>query len=105
MLDLPHSREYFASLFHACGVQPTMAFKTVQPDMLRAMVANGLGYSILNFPLQTSTTPDGREFVMRPFREKLRPMTLGVAYAKDATLRLSVRTLASFCEKTFRRQA
>ena len=43
MLDLPHSREYFAALFDAAGSRPVPAFRSSQPEVVRGMVANGLG--------------------------------------------------------------
>lgn len=35
LLDLPHSREYFFSLFAACGVEPQIAFRTRSSELIR----------------------------------------------------------------------
>jgi DNA-binding transcriptional LysR family regulator len=48
LLDLAHSREYFRALFSAAGVEPHIAHRSVHPDVIRTMVANGFGYTIFN---------------------------------------------------------
>ncbi len=97
MLDLPHSREYFSSLFDSLGRRPVPAFRSSQPEVVRGMVANGLGYSILNFPLESHQTVDGSEFAMRPFKEKLRPLTLGIARLASVEPRHVVHRFSQFC--------
>jgi DNA-binding transcriptional LysR family regulator len=49
LLDLPKSRDYFLSVFGELGLTPKIAHRTTSFDMLRCLVANGLGYSLLNF--------------------------------------------------------
>ena len=44
--------------------------------MVCSMVANGLGYSILNAHSKTQTAQDGKPFVARSFVETLRPCVL-----------------------------
>ncbi|WP_179405599.1 LysR family transcriptional regulator [Burkholderia guangdongensis] len=102
MLDLPHSREYFASLFDGIAPRPLVAFKSAQPEVVRGMVANGLGYSILNFPLRATTTVDGQAFAIVPFREKLRAMTLGIVHSKQMKPRAVVRNFATFCQRAIK---
>lgn len=103
MLDLPHSREYFAGLFDAVGSRPAPAFRSSQPEVVRGMVANGLGYSILNFPLKSTRTVDGAEFVVKRFKENVKATTLGIAQAKTMKPRQVVSRFAAFCEGYIRR--
>jgi DNA-binding transcriptional LysR family regulator len=49
LLDLPKSRDYFLSVFGELGLTPKIAHRTASFEMLRCLVANGLGYSLLNF--------------------------------------------------------
>lgn len=79
MLDLPHSREYFCSLFSDHGLAPLIAYQSSQPEIVRGMVANGLGFSILNYPLHSNTTVDGEKFLIKKIQEDLRPLFLGAA--------------------------
>jgi DNA-binding transcriptional LysR family regulator len=98
MLDLPHSREYFAALFDAVGARPVPAFRSSQPEVVRGMVANGLGYSILNFPLRSTHTVDGANFLIKPFKDEVAAATLGIAQSRNLKPRLVVQRFAAFCE-------
>jgi DNA-binding transcriptional LysR family regulator len=68
LLDLPKSRDYFLSIFGDLGVTPRIAHRTTSFEMLRSLVANGLGYSLLNFcpPLDF---PHHGAIVSRPLAE------------------------------------
>lgn len=98
LLDLPHSREYFAGLFDPLGRRPSPAFRSSQPEVVRGMVANGLGYSILNFPLRSTQTVDGATFAIRPFRDDVTSTTLGIAMSRNMKPRQLVTRFAQFCE-------
>jgi DNA-binding transcriptional LysR family regulator len=102
MLDLPHSREYFAALFDAAGTRPVPAFRSSQPEVVRGMVANGLGYSILNFPLRSFRTVDGAAFVIKQFKEDVGATMLGVAQSRELKPRQIVKRFAEFCETQIR---
>jgi DNA-binding transcriptional LysR family regulator len=99
MLDLPHSREYFFSLFDVLGTRPVVAFKSSQPEVVKGMVANGLGYSILNFPQRVYKSVDGQDFIIKRIRQRLRAMTFGIAYLHGTRPRTVVQSFASFCNE------
>lgn len=44
LLDMPMSREYFLALFIRERVEPNIVWSSVQVDMARSRVANGMGY-------------------------------------------------------------
>ncbi|MCR1786143.1 LysR family transcriptional regulator [Nocardioides carbamazepini] len=48
LLDLPYSREYFAGLFQAVGLHPTIRYRSTSTETCRALVARGLAYTVLN---------------------------------------------------------
>ncbi|WP_322046423.1 LysR family transcriptional regulator [Paraburkholderia sp. J67] len=104
MLDLPHSREYFSSLFDSIGQRPVPVFRSSQPEVVRGMVANGLGYSILNFPLKSTQTVDGEDFVVKRFKEKVVATTLGIAQSRTMKPRVVVQRFASFAEELIKHQ-
>ena len=104
MLDLPHSREYFLRLFDALGERPVPIFQSAQPEVVRGVVANGLGDSILNFPLKSTRTVDGEEFVVRRFSDKVAEITLGVAQSAGIKPRRVVRLFSEFCRKYIQAQ-
>jgi DNA-binding transcriptional LysR family regulator len=64
LLDLPHSRNYFMSLFARAGVQPHIRFRTTSFEMVRSLVGNGQGYAVLNMVPRVGTTYDGK--LVRP---------------------------------------
>lgn len=103
MLDLPHSREYFSALFDAVGSRPVAAFRSSQPEVVRGMVANGLGYSILNFPLKSNRTVDGEDFVIKRFKDDVNATTLGIAQSNAMKPRQVVTRFSDFCESYIRR--
>lgn len=48
LLDLPQSRDYFAGLFRAADLTPSVRFRTTSAETCRAIVARGLAYTVLN---------------------------------------------------------
>jgi DNA-binding transcriptional LysR family regulator len=52
MLDIPRTRDYFLSIFGGLGLQPNIAHRASSAEMVRSLVANGFGYSLLNFTMQ-----------------------------------------------------
>jgi DNA-binding transcriptional LysR family regulator len=79
LLDLPHSRDYFRALFLAEGVDPTIARRSLYPEVIRTLVANGYGYTIINARPQIDQALDGRQLRTVPIAGRPRPMVLGVA--------------------------
>jgi DNA-binding transcriptional LysR family regulator len=49
LLDIPHTRDYFLSIFAAAGIEPRIVHYARSAEMVRSMVANDFGYSLLNF--------------------------------------------------------
>jgi DNA-binding transcriptional LysR family regulator len=71
LLDLPHSRDYFARLFAAAGIQPKIAYRTQSADMARALAARGSGYCVLNLRPRSAVSVDGRPYTMVPLDAQL----------------------------------
>ncbi|ORT84485.1 LysR family transcriptional regulator, partial [Klebsiella pneumoniae] len=46
LLDMPWSREYFLGLFSEAGVAPNVVMRSSNMEVVRAMVANGVGFGI-----------------------------------------------------------
>lgn len=49
LLDQEHTRDYFLSLFSNEGLEPKIRYRAATFDSVRSLVANGIGYSLLNF--------------------------------------------------------
>ena len=99
LLDLPLSREYFLSLFREAGVTPQIVAHSKSPDVVRSLVANGVGYSLTNVRPRASASLDGKKIVNVPLRGKHRPMKLGLAWARDQKPRHVVEAFMDRCRK------
>ena len=71
MLDMPRTRDYFMSIFGDFGLQPDIAVRAPSAAMVRSLVANGFGYSLLNF-----STLGCEGIVYRPLEGHTRPSHL-----------------------------
>lgn len=75
-LDLPHSRDYFFSLFSDCGLRPRQTIAMASFETIRTFVGNGLGFSLLNLQPQNATNYDGTKVHYIPIKSKLRPLRI-----------------------------
>ena len=83
LLDMPHSRQYFQSLFDEAKLTPNIQYYSASPHLVRSMVANEFGYSVLNIPIGSDQSLDGKEFVKLELRDKLTPIALGILKNRD----------------------
>ena len=83
LVDLPVSREFLLAPFWQYGLDPEIIYEVKSVEMVRGMVANGLGVSLLTTRPAHNRTYDGRELVNRPIREVVATQKLIVAYPSD----------------------
>lgn len=100
LLDLPLSREYFLALFMNEGLQPNIVARSAHQEVVRTMVANGYGYSLLNVRPRSEHALDGRRLIRVPLTGDLRPMKIGVATLKQLAQSRLVEAFENHC-KTF----
>lgn len=79
LLDLPHSADYFLSLFEPAGQRPRIAERSRDMALVRAMVANGHGFSLINTRSAQDQAPDGKRLGFVPLASGLRPLAPGLA--------------------------
>jgi DNA-binding transcriptional LysR family regulator len=99
LLGLPQSRDYFLSVFYGLGLQPHVAHETPSFEMVRGLVANGHGYSVMHSRPASDQALDGMRLVYRPVSEKIRPTWLGLVRRKDARPRRMATAFAEFCRE------
>lgn len=87
MLDLPLSRDYFRDLFLMSDLEPKVVQRSPHIEVVRALVGNGFGYTILNARSPNGSALDGRPLASVRIAGPTRPMTVGLA-----TLSMSRRT-------------
>lgn len=78
LLDLPHSADYFLSFFSKAGVRANITERTRDMAVMRGLVANGFGYSIVNVRPMYDQAPDGKPLRFVPLSGDQRPMKLGL---------------------------
>lgn len=66
-IDLPQSRDFLMAPFWQHGLSPDVRYRAASIELVRAMVANGLGVSLLI--TQSSTAAQTSLVVERPIRE------------------------------------
>lgn len=86
LINPPHSREYFLSLFSHAGVRPHVVAEVGSFEMVRALVANGHGVSILVTRPAGDLAYDGSPLVCRPLRDAPAPQKIVLASAADLPL-------------------
>lgn len=78
LLDLPYSRQYFLDLFETEGLEPNIHARSENQEVIRTMVANGFGFTIVNVRPRNLTARDGRELVSVPLKGRHKAMTIGM---------------------------
>lgn len=83
LISLPHSRDYFLSLFRTAGVTPRIAHESPSMEMVRSLVANGLGVSLLTTRPVRDIGYDGKRIACRALHGSLPSQSVVLAYPAD----------------------
>lgn len=83
LLDLPISRDYFTSLFLAAGIQPRPTARHTDLALVRSLVGNGFGYSLVNLVPAGTEALDGSRLAYVPLASTVAPLGLGIALRPD----------------------
>ncbi|EON93661.1 LysR family transcriptional regulator [Marinobacter lipolyticus SM19] len=85
-IDLPMSREFLMSPFWHHQLEPRIAYRTTSLEMVRGMVAHGLGVSILITRPASELTYDGERIVCRPISDEMPVQNLVLAQSHHFAL-------------------
>jgi flavin reductase (DIM6/NTAB) family NADH-FMN oxidoreductase RutF len=102
LLDVVPSREYFLSLFRERGLEPLVGYRTPSFEMVRGLVANGLGYSLLGTRPAHDVSYDGRKLVTRPLAGAAPPSRLVLAHMAGRQPGPAARAFIGYCRAFFR---
>jgi DNA-binding transcriptional LysR family regulator len=92
LLDLPHSSDYLERLVASVGIRPQVRHRTAGFETVRALVANGHGWSVLNQRPASPMTYDGAEVITLEITDDLEPVA--IVLASMAGVRLTSRAQA-----------
>lgn len=101
LLDLPYSRDYFLSLFHAVGLEPRIVFRSRSQELIRGLVAHGHGFAIQNAIPGTTVAYDGSRIAVLALEEPLTPTRIMCLRLKRHEARPAVKAFASFLSSAF----
>jgi len=76
------TEKYWASY----GLKPKVAMKTKSPEVIRSLVANGLGITILSDLTYREWSHEGGRIVRRTLTDAIPTMELGFAFRRDGPL-------------------
>ena len=98
LLDLPMSREYFRALFSRERLEPQIAWISAQQEVVRSMVANGLGYALANVRPRSHVALDGRRLYPVPLAGDPAPVRIGIASLRQLKKTRLVETFERHCQ-------
>jgi DNA-binding transcriptional LysR family regulator len=79
LLDLPLSRNYFLGIFRAAALEPVVARRVADPELLRSLVAWGYGYTLANARPEPERAVDGTPLRALPLHGGPAPPRVGLA--------------------------
>ncbi|MDF2046582.1 MULTISPECIES: LysR family transcriptional regulator [unclassified Microbacterium] len=86
LLDLPVSRDYFLKAFTDQGLRPSVRYRFANFEGVRAMVASGHGFTLLNQQPKLSYTYSGGELHRLAIVEPTRPLDIVLARRSSVPL-------------------
>ncbi|MEP2980899.1 MAG: LysR family transcriptional regulator [Lentilitoribacter sp.] len=96
LLDLPVVSEYYGHLFETAGISPNVIATATSVEMVRSMVGQSIGCSILHMRPATDVSYAGQRVVALPFDPPLKPLQIALGFLSDNPRRL----VSTFIEET-----
>ncbi len=101
LLDVPPSREYFLGIFRALGLEPQVSFSSPSLEMVRGMVGQGRGYSLLVTHPHVDFTYDGQKIATLPLADDIPRAELGIARHAQIRPTRAMQLFLDFCTDWF----
>jgi DNA-binding transcriptional LysR family regulator len=105
LLDLPHSGQYLERLVESAGFHPQIRHRTAGFETVRAMVANGQGWSVLNQRPASNITYDGAEVVTLEISDPLEPLDVVLTSMKGVRLTARAQAFVRSSSRAARQRA
>jgi DNA-binding transcriptional LysR family regulator len=101
LLDLPHSAGYFLSLFAERGLEPLIRHRSTGFETVRALVAAGEGFAVLNQRPLHDTTYTGQQVVTVPIRDEITPLDVVLVRARGTRATRKAEAFMRLCVETY----
>lgn len=100
IMDLPHTADYMSSIMATTGLSPRIGHRTTGFETVRALVAHGHGFAILNQRPAHDLTYDGARLVALRIRDDIPPLSVVVATMRGVRLTARARAMVEVCRRT-----
>jgi DNA-binding transcriptional LysR family regulator len=95
LLDLPFGRDYYSSLFTSRGYEVKIAHSTRSSEIVRALVAGGFGFSVLNIRARGA---EEAGYVCLPITDLFMPIEFGIVSIAGIRHPRIVRAFLDHCK-------
>ncbi len=102
LLDILPSRTYFTRLLESQGIAPKISFASPSLELVRGLVGQGLGYSLLITRPHGDQTYDGQPLAIRPLVEEVEDGVIAIAALKSLRPTRLISTFEEFCVNFFK---
>ncbi|BCP54001.1 transcriptional regulator [Kaistia sp. 32K] len=105
LIDWPESKQYQLSLFTRTGRVPRVTRYAANLEMLRGMVAHGLGVAISVTRPVGDISYDGAPLVCIPILDSVPPQPVVLSFAKNRSMTRATQALLEFIVNYFKTEA
>ncbi len=102
LLDMQPSRTYFLRLLAAAGIDPKVSFASPSIELVRGLVGQGLGYSLLITRPHGDHAYDGSQLAVVPLRDDVEKGVIALATLQALRPTRLVSTFEEFCVSFFK---
>jgi DNA-binding transcriptional LysR family regulator len=102
LLDIQPSRTYFLRLLEAQGVKPVIGFSSASLELVRGMVARGLGYSLLVTRPAGDQSYDGEKLSVCEISGPAERGVISIAHLKNVRQTRVAQVFEKFCVDYFK---
>lgn len=96
LLDAQPSSEHTLSVFAAQGLRPKVRHRTASYEVVRTLVARGLGYGILVSRVSNPDSYEGLPLVTKRITPPVRPVAVDMIWARERPIPARTRALIEF---------
>ncbi|MEU6645532.1 LysR substrate-binding domain-containing protein [Saccharomonospora sp. NPDC046836] len=101
LLDLPHSREYLQSVLRDAGIEPEIRHRTTGYETVRALVAHGHGFALLNQRPPVEATYAGARAVALSLTDDVGALEIVVAWIRGVRLTRRAQEFVELCRSLY----
>lgn len=102
LLDIAPSRTYFTRILQSAGITPEIAFSSPSLEVVRGLVGQGLGYSILVTRPHGDHSYGGEKLAVRPIADEVERGVIALAALKQMRKTRLVSTFEAHCMDYFK---